>query len=147
VFPKLTWLDLGLLAVVWLTFGWLYRRARLRRLPEISDREFLRRFSSRFAAPPARVLTARRRVAKVLGLPEQKLSPEYKFDDLARRVQLLGDFGMGWDNLIEEVGDAASRAGLPRPEWVETVGDLVAGLIQAPAAMPPQGRSRSAGKG
>jgi hypothetical protein len=116
-------------------------------LPEIPDEEFLRRCSNRFSAPPTRVLEARRRVAKDLGVPERQLAPEYTFSELARKFNLLGDFGISWDNLVEDVGDAARKAGMPEPEWVDTVGDLVAGLAQAPAAMPPQGRGHSAGMG
>jgi hypothetical protein len=45
-------------------------------MPEIPDEEFLRRFGERFSAPRARILEARRRVSKVLLVPERKLAPE-----------------------------------------------------------------------
>jgi hypothetical protein len=129
---KLSWRDLVVLAVAWLLFRWTYRRIRVRRLPEISDEEFLHRYSTRFSGPPARVLQVRRRVAWDLGIPERRLAPEYTFKELRRRLGLLGDFGTAWDHLVEEMGDLARSAGRPRPEWVDTVGELVAGLVQAP---------------
>jgi hypothetical protein len=149
VIGTLTWVNLAILALAWLTFRWIYRRRALSRMPEIPDEEFLLRFAMRFSAPPDRVLQARRRVSKVLGLSERKLAPEYTHKDLARQVQLLGDFGIAWEDLEERVADAAWRAGppgAPRPTEAvgacPTVGDLVAGLIQAQVAAPPAGSVR-----
>lgn len=145
----LTWLYLALVALAWLAFERIYHRRALSRLPEISDEEFLLRFAKRFSAPPDRVLQSRRRVAKGLRVPERKLAPEYTHKELSRQLELLGDFGMGWENLEEDVDDAAWRAGKPRsPQAVgacPTVGDLVAGLIQAQVATPPADSEHSAG--
>jgi hypothetical protein len=122
-------------ALAWITFGWIRRRRAVSRMPEIPDEEFLRRFGERFSAPRARILEARRRVSKVLLVPERKLAPEYTFKELAQKARLIGDLGMAWENLEEDVSDAAWKAGKPRPAQAvracPTVGDLVAGLIQA----------------
>jgi hypothetical protein len=118
-------------------------------MPEIPDEEFLLRFAKRFSAPPDHVLEARRRVAKILGVSERKLAPEYTHKDLARQLQLLADFGIAWEDLEERVNDAAwkvSPPGASRPTDAvgacPTVGDLVAGLIQAQVAAPPAGSVR-----
>lgn len=145
----LTWGALAAIAVAWVTFRWGYRRRALARLPEISDDEFLLRFGKRFLAPPDGVLQARRKVARVLGVPERKLAPEHTFKDLARQLELLGDLGIAWDELEELVNDAAWKAappGSPRPAEAvgacHTVGDLVTGLIQAQVAEPPADPAR-----
>ena len=137
-------MGLALIALAWLAMRWVYRRRALSRLPEISDEVFLSRFGRRFSATPDRVLVARSQVSRGLGVPERKLAPEYTAQDLARQLQLLGDLGIAWDELEERVNDAAWKAsppGTPRPTAAvgacPTVGDLVAGLIQAPAAAPP----------
>jgi hypothetical protein len=78
-------------------------------------------------------------------VPERKLAPEYTAQELARQLQLLGDLGIAWNELEERVNDAAwkgSPSGTPRPTKAvgacPTVGDLVAGLIQAQVAARPR---------
>jgi hypothetical protein len=137
---------LAAFAVAWLTFRWLYRRRGWGRLPEIPDEDFLLRFGKRFSAPPDRVLEGRLQVSKILGVPERKLAPEYTYKDLAGRIEVLGDLGMAWESLEYRVETAARRAGAHRPPEpvgaCPTVGDLVAGLIQAQVAEPPADPAR-----
>lgn len=129
------------LVLGWLTLEWFYHRRGLSKLPEISDDEFLLRFSKRFSAERDRILQARRQVGRRLLVPERKLAPEYHFEELARRLNRFGHFGMGWEDLEERADDAARQAGAPRPARAAgscpTIGDLVAGLIQAQVVEPP----------
>jgi hypothetical protein len=134
------------LILVWLVVQWVSHRRGLRRLPEISDAEFLSRFAKRFTAPPDRVLEARRQVAMFLWIPQRKLAPEYTYKELARQFGVLGDLGIAWDDLEHMVDETARKAGKrEQPSAVgqcPTVGDLVAGLVQAQVAAPPAGSVR-----
>jgi len=127
--------------LAYLAFRWIYYRRAVSRLPEITDEEFLLRFANRFMAPPDRVLKARRQIALFLWIPQRKLAPEYRHEDLARRFEVLGDLGMGWDDLEHMVDEAARRVGrrdqASAVGQCPTIGDLVAGFTQAQRAAPP----------
>jgi hypothetical protein len=113
-------------------------RRGVQRLPEISDEEFIARFGRSYSAPRDRVFEGRRQVSKVLRVPEQKLSPEYTYRQLLAQLGTL-DFRMAWGELEEDVELAARQTpGATRSE-PDTVGDLVAGLIQAEPGTPGLG--------
>jgi hypothetical protein len=114
------------------------RRERLaiQRLPELTDEEFLARFSVRHTASAEQVFKARRLVSRMFGLPEGKLDPDFNTWELARR--LAGKGGMMFGDWMDELMENAEATGTPVPESVETIGDIVFSLIDLDALGLPE---------
>jgi hypothetical protein len=111
--------------------GVLYRRHKAKELESLSDVEFLERFSQRHSAPADAVLRERNRVARIFGIPREKLSPDQSIEELSKRFGYLTDFMLAWDCLDDEIIELRREAGtdtnLGPPS---TVGQLVAELAQ-----------------
>lgn len=71
------WLVMIILVGAVAALGVLYRRLRARDLPNVSDDEFLQAFARHHsvAVPPEAILKERRRVARTLGIPPEKMVP------------------------------------------------------------------------
>jgi hypothetical protein len=126
----LRWLVLVVVGLVrLLKISHRYEVAKI--LPNISDEVFVVRFSRSYSAKPEQIVEARRRVARILGVPAEKLAPDHTYKNLAQLFDTLGRFSVAWSDLEYEVQEKA-RSQKPWPEeYPSTVGDLVAGLIQA----------------
>ena len=112
-------------------FGVVYRRHQAKHLESLSGAEFLERFSQRLAAPADRVLRERNRVARIFGIPQEKLSPEQSIEELSKRFGYLTDFMVGWDCLADEIIELRESAGTDTNLGLpSTVGQLVAELAQ-----------------
>lgn len=124
-----------LVAVAVAALGFLYRRIRSRNLPEMSDLEFLQQLSRTHpvTAPPEAILTTRRRVARILGIAPEKLTPGQTSDFLSGRLAYLTDFSVAWNDLLDEAEEARTAAGLDqRTETPETIGELIEDLLRTP---------------
>lgn len=125
--PWLILVIVGLAGI--LTISRRHRGAKI--LPSVSDEEFALRFSRLYSARPEQVIETRRRVARILGIPVEKLAPEQTYRDLVQLFDMLGNFSVAWSDLEYEVQEIARIPNASQEEYPSTVGDLVAGLIQA----------------
>ncbi len=106
-----------------------YRRFRARKLADVSDTEFLRRFAQHHSAPADAVLSQRRRVGRMLGIPREKLTPEQTLEELSKRFGYIAEFSVAWSDLDDEVCELRRSAGADEHAAMpSTVGELVAEL-------------------
>jgi hypothetical protein len=126
---KMPWLILAVVGVLGFHMFSCWKGAKS--LPDLSDDEFVARFSRSYSAKPEQVIEARKRIARILGVPADKLAPEHTYKYLSQLFDTLGNFSVAWSDLEYEVQEIA-RTPKPSPEeYPSTVGDLVAGLVQA----------------
>ena len=124
-------LILVALAVAWALFAKWRRHRVADTLPSISSEEFLKFFrDSGIEDFPEKILQERRRIAKTLDLPEEKVPPDASFEQLAKNFDFLGDVSVGWSDLeydlLEEFEDSAHKGKPPSPE---TVGDYILQMV------------------
>jgi hypothetical protein len=113
--------------------GAVYRRSRAWRLPDISDKEFLNGFEGFRTLKSQTVLRERRRIAKILGLPPNKLAPDQKLEELSRQFEYMGQFSVAWSDLDDEVRALRRAAGIREDvDPPSTVGELIAELSVVP---------------
>lgn len=124
------WLTLSILGFVLLLVA-SFRRRGADKLPAISSEEFVARFGQFFSASAEQVIEGRKRVARVLGVQAERLAPEHTYKELARWFDTLGNFSVAWSDLEYEVQEIAREQDPLLKTHPATVGDLVAGLIQA----------------
>jgi hypothetical protein len=121
-------LLVGLLIAV---AGLLFRRLKARRLPDVPEALFLDRFHRRHEGVPERVLHQRKRVASILGIPAQKLSPEHTLGELSRHFAFLAEFSVAVNDLYDEAAEARRLQDLhPRVSPPETIGELIEDLAE-----------------
>lgn len=132
------YLILLLVGFVVAAIGLLYQRLRAKALPDVPEDVFMARFQHRYTGERDLVLKARGAVASALGIPAAKLSPEQELHSLSRRFGFLGQFSVGYNDLMDEVLEKRQVLNL-RSETLalETVGELVEELARGE-------RSRSA---
>lgn len=120
-----------LVALVVVAAGIVYRRTRARQLPDVSEALFIERFHRHHEGRRDHVLEERRRVASMLGIPEQKLSPDQTLDELRRRFGFLAEFSVAANDLYDEAEEMRQLAGLPgRESPPDTIGELVEDLAR-----------------
>lgn len=120
-----------LVAVGVAAFGVLYRKLRSGALPDVPDRRFYEDFMGLSPIPVSMetLLGARRRVAKVLGLPPEKLAVDHTYEFLSKRIGYLAELSVAWNDLADEGAEARSDAGL-EPRVPSTVGELIEDLLR-----------------
>jgi hypothetical protein len=124
-------LLLGLLAAIG---GSVYRRLRAKSLLRVSDEEFISVFLARQEVSASReaILEGRRYIARVLGIPIAKLSPEHTVEFLSARFSYLAEFSVAWNDLHDEAEEARDAAGLDRREVCPTtIGELLEDILLA----------------
>ena len=127
------WLILGGLGVV--TASFLFKRRKLPQLPDVADEQFLKLYKVRFGASEASILEGRHFVAKHLGLPDRKLSPEQKFEWLAQFTGFATEYEVGMGDLEDELNELCADAGLKPPsQFPATVGELIHEITRAKVA-------------
>jgi len=120
---------LALVAIVTVAIGSLYRFRRARSLPDISDEEFLERYSLQYPSENRDIARVRRRIASILNIPYLKLAPDQQLDELSRRFEFLCEFSVGWSDLEDEVRELRRERGADEDAGQPvTVGELVAEL-------------------
>jgi hypothetical protein len=125
-----------LVGLVVVAVGILFRRARARQLPDVSEDLFLERFQRHHEGARDHVLAERRRVASSLGTPVGKLSPEQTLDELSRRFGFLAEFSVAINDLYDEAAEMRQLAGLvTRDSLPDTIGDLVEDLAKGREAL------------
>lgn len=111
--------------------GSIYRRTRARQLPDVSEALFVERFHRHHQGRRDHVLEERRRVASMLGIPEQKLSPDQTLDELRRRFGFLAEFSVAANDLYDEAEEMRQLAGLPaRESPPATIGAIIEDLAR-----------------
>lgn len=126
-------LLLGLIVAV---LGVLFRRARARELPDVSEDLFLERFRRHHEGARDHVLAERRRVASSLGIPVAKLSPGQTLDELSRRFGFLAEFSVGVNDLYDEGAEMRQLAGLAERESPpSTIGEIIEDLAKGREAL------------
>ena len=134
---KTTWtfqLVAAAVAVGIAAFGVVYRRARAKSLPPISDEEFLRDFLARHPvrATSEAILTERRRIARVLGIAPARLAAEQSVELLSERLSYMADFSVAWNDLADEAAEARQAGSLGvRERPPSTIGELIEDRLTA----------------
>ncbi len=129
---KIEILGLVALGLVTVFFGSAYRHLRGRRMPDISEEDFLHRFEKGPSSSSSAILDERRRIARVLGIPVRKLAPEYNFKDLANRFDHFGSFRVGWSDLDDEVLELKRDLGVEvSGEPLRSIGIYIAFVLDA----------------
>lgn len=123
------WLILAVVGILGLYM--FSRRKGAKNLSNMSDDEFFVRFSRSYIAKPEQVIETRRRVARILGVPSEKLAPDHTYKSLAQLFDTFGNFSVAWSDLEYEVQETMRNPMQSPEDYPTTVGDLVAGLIQA----------------
>jgi hypothetical protein len=124
------WLIMGGLGVA--AASLLFKKRKLTQLSNVSDDTFLTRYESKFDPSGGKVLEGRRFIAKHLGLPWQKLSPEQRFVWLSQFTGFVAEYQVGMGDLEDELGEMYSRAGLKAPApFPATVGEFINEMVKA----------------
>ncbi len=124
------WLIMGGLGVA--AASLLFKKRKLTQLSDVSDDTFLTRYESKFDPSGAKVLKGRRFIAKHLGLPSQKLSPEQRFEWLSQFTGFVAEYEVGMGDLEDELGEMYSRSGLKAPSlFPATVGEFINEMVKA----------------
>jgi hypothetical protein len=127
------WLIIGGLGVA--TASLLFKRWKLPSLPDVTDEQFLKLYKVRFNTPEALILGGRHFIAKHLGLPDRKLSPEQKFEWLAQFTGFAAEYEVGMGDLEDELNEICASAGLKAPlPFPATVGELIHEIAKAKEA-------------
>lgn len=116
------------IAVAILLIGAVFRRFCSEALPTVSDEEFVRSYYARHPgnASPAAILSERKRVGDVLGIAQERLSPEQYVDMLAARFSYPAEFSVAWIDLAGDAAEARTARGLPpRQSPPRTIGDMI----------------------
>ena len=112
--------------------GRIYSRLRASAFPSISDDEFVREFIARHpvAAAPATILKERRRIARILGIPPDRLAPGQSGEALSSRLTFLAEFSIAWNDLADDAAEAREASGLgPREPPPQTIGELLEDML------------------
>ncbi len=92
---------------------WFVKWRRVRRLPEMSDRDFGRWAAERFDVMGEEAVAERRRLSKLLGIPAPKILPDVDFGNLLKattQLDRLVALGHLEDEALAEF-DTAKRGG------------------------------------
>lgn len=124
------WLLLGGVALA--TASELVKRRAAARLPDVPDEDFLRGYRRKFGGPEAGVLEERKFVARHIGLPARKLSPEHRFGDLSKYTGFVSEYEVGVSDLEDELAELCQRAAVkPPPRFPATVGEYINEMLKA----------------
>ncbi len=108
----LWWWILLAMALYWIASRGL-KRSRIKRLPAIDKNDFLSHFPPRLvASSSSKILDGRRFVAHELGIPENKLSPNMRFEELKGHLDLSVDLYMAHSHLLEDLEEMLVRSGV-----------------------------------
>ena len=109
-----------------------YRRFRARSMATVSDEQFVHDYYAHHPtdATSEAILGERNRIAKVLGLPPEKLAPQQNLRVLSERLTYLADFSVAWNDLADDAAQAREAGGLPpRQRPPLTIGEIVEDLL------------------
>ena len=97
---------------------------RGRRLPTVTDKEFLGSFKGSWYTAEL-LLSQRRRVALALSVPYLKLNPAATRLEIEEQFGLFGDVTFGWGDLEEELADELGESPDAVDSRISTVRDLI----------------------
>jgi hypothetical protein len=121
----MTFVILGIAAVVLLV-----DRLRMR-LADVTDEEFIERYSALFEGSAEEALMERRYLSKTLGLPARKLAPEQTWEQLAKHAPLIS-FPVGTSDVADDLNRLLSHADIEVPRaFPSTIGATIQELIRA----------------
>lgn len=124
------WLLLGVAALA--AGSTLFKRRRVKELPDISDEDFIRQYSVTFGHLGGKEIEERKAIAQCLRLPPQKLSPSQSFKVLSKYTGFITEYEIGMSDLGDELAHVFKQAGLTNPvRFPETVGELIHEMIRA----------------
>src|SRR2546423_6056305 len=117
------WLVLGSVGLAIVAV--LARKRSFQRIPDLPDNEFVRIYKQVFQGDDAAIIRERRFIAKVLGVPHQKLHPNHRFQDLSNLHFDVG-YSVAMGDLEYDLIDLRKRVGLDSAlHFPDTVGELV----------------------
>lgn len=131
------WMAFVLIAFL-LTWDWLVKRRRVTRRAELSDEDFLNAYGlQRDAAKDTEILEVRRQIARELGLPSAKLTPDDKLAELRDHFSLVGNGDLALADLFEDLEAAAGKPVTARSRHMpETVREYIAAFLDRSRAQP-----------
>lgn len=122
------WLAIGTILAL-LAWDWVVKKRRIAARSDFGDEEFLKSYRGRGEpAPDAQILEARRRVARELGLPESKIRPGDRLDELRDHYCLVVSGHLALSDLDDDVGVGGEAE--QKASHIETVGDLITAILQ-----------------
>jgi hypothetical protein len=117
-------LGVSLVGVSCLGAMWWLRQRHFRELPRIGDAEFAAQMSKAFGTDPIAVTVERKHIARVVGVPFEKLRPDTRFADvIAGRFDVSTRVGLG--HLEDDFVELSDQARVPRQALPPSVGELI----------------------
>ncbi len=124
------WLLLGVAALA--AGSTLFKRRKVKELPDISDEDFIGLYSVAFDGSDGKEIEERKAIAKCLGIPPRKLSPSQTFKSLSKYTGFITEYEIGMSDLGDELAHIFKQAGWENPDhFPETVGELIHEMIKA----------------
>lgn len=103
---------------------WQARRRHMQSLPDSSDGQFGEYFHSRFGIDPSEALAERAKISRLIGVPQEKLTPETRFRELLSGP--LDSTQIGLTDLEFDLSALADKAGATdQIEMPETVSGVI----------------------
>lgn len=113
----------------------LLKRHNLRHFPDISDSKFLRMFKNNFSVPDESdeaIIYEKRYIAKHIGIPCQKISPNHTFDEISNCTNFFGDFDLAIGDLEDEISELFESTDTNKPYSIpNTIGELIYEIVEA----------------
>lgn len=124
------WLLLGAAALA--AASTLFKRRKVKELPDISDEDFVSLYRVKFNSSDGKEIEERKAIAKCLGIPPRKLSPSQTLKSLSKYTGFITEYEIGISDLGDELAHVFKQAGLKSPDrFPETVGELIHETIKA----------------
>ena len=121
------WLLLGSVGVA--IAAVLAKRWSFQRMPDLDDSEFVDIYNQTFEGDEVAIVSERRFIAKVLGVPYGKLRPNHRFKELSKLHFDVG-YEVGMSDLEDILIDLSQRASIEVPsDFPETVGECIFALL------------------
>jgi len=118
------WLLLAGLGLA--TVSQLLKRRKVHNLSDMHDEDFLRIYKKKFLGSDKIVIDERKSIAKHIGLPYKKLSPDHRFDELSMYTGFVGEYEVGMGDLADELTELCERAAMTKPQpFPNTVGEFI----------------------
>ncbi len=133
--------DFLLLGIALAALGKVYEKVRSKKLPVVTEDDFLAHFQGSLAQEhTANILRERRNIARTLGVPVERLSPTATFSSIIKRVNYLGSANLAYSDLVEDLQDNLIQANIDiDPSELETVGAFIQATIQSLARASKSG--------
>jgi hypothetical protein len=121
---------LALLSIgVYLAWDWLVKKRRIAQRPEINDQDFLRLYRGpKKTVDDSKVLELRLRIARELGIPASKLTPQDELVYLRDCYSLIVSGHLALSDLLDDLETDRRESSLT-PACPETIREYIAAAL------------------